>query len=117
MEESGNPVTGMTRSHLNAISSILYFYERHLWNFAAPSVKRTRQMIEVQLLLVKIQLLSETDITALSRSEVGYIETAIHVFTAQAREKIPPTPQRDEVLVGCEELRKFLVDACMRPDQ
>ncbi len=116
MEENGNLITGMTRSHLNAISCILYFYERHLWNFAAPSVKRTKQIIEVQLLLVKIQLLSETGIAALSRDDVGYIETAIHVFTAQAREKIPPTPQRDELLANCEDLREFLVDTCRRPD-
>ncbi|QBD75198.1 hypothetical protein EPA93_03990 [Ktedonosporobacter rubrisoli] len=116
MEESNEPVAGMTRSHLQAVSCILYFYERHLWNFTAPSVRRTRQIVEVQLLLVKLQLLPETGFTALNRSDVGYIEAAITVFTAQAREKIQQTPQRDEVLARCEELRTFLVENARHPD-
>lgn len=116
MEESNKPVPGMTRSHLQAISCILYFYERHLWNFTAPSVKRTKQIVEVQLLLVKIQLLPETGIAALNRSDVGYIEAAINTFTDQAREKIPQTPQRDAVLEACEKLRASLVENARHPD-
>lgn len=80
MEESNEPVAGMTRNYLQAISCILYFYERHLWHFAVPSVKRTKQIIEVQLLLVK--LLPETGIAALRPSRfLPSFPVANHSFT------------------------------------
>ena len=49
MEEDGELVAGVIQNHLNAISSLLSFYERHLWNFVTPSAKRTRQIVEIQL--------------------------------------------------------------------
>lgn len=110
MEGSVQPVPRMTRSHLWAIISMLYFYERHLWHVTAPSAIRAQQIADIQLLRVKLQRLSDTPIVVLNRAEVGYIGTAITVFIAQAREKIPQTPQREEILAGCEALRSFLVN-------
>jgi hypothetical protein len=90
-KETEKELVGITQNHLNAITCILYFYDRHLWNFMAPSPKRTRQILEVQLLLVKIQLLATSKIGTLTPAEVGYIESAIKVFTAQANQRtIPP---------------------------
>ena len=117
MEESKELVAGITQNHLNAISCLLYFYDRYLWNFMAPSPKRTRQILEVQLLLVKLQLLETAKIGTLTRSEVGYIESAINVFTTQAREKIVQTPSRDAVIENCEELRDYLLKTLIPPGQ
>lgn len=109
MEDGKEPVAGLTLQHLIAISSILYFYERHLWNFTAPSVKRTKQLVEVQMLLVKMPLLAMSKTGVFTPSEIGYIESAINLFMAQAKGKIPQSENRDEVIESCEELREYLV--------
>jgi hypothetical protein len=109
MEESKAPVTEITPNQLAAISYLLYFYEQHLWHFAAPSVKRTRQITEIQFLLVKMQLLASTKIGTFTPDEFAYIDTAIRVFTTQAREKIPPSESRDQILADCEELCQYLL--------
>src|SRR5437763_10538614 len=74
MEEDGVLVAGVIQSHLSAISSLLSFYERHLWNFVTPSAKRTRQIVEIQLLIVKVQPLSSSKMGAFTSSEIGYEE-------------------------------------------
>jgi hypothetical protein len=111
MQERKERVTGLTQHELSAIVSLLAFYERHLWNFAAPSPKRTRQLTEIAFLSVKIPLLASTNVTAFTASEVAHIEEAIRRFSKQAREKIPPSASRDEVLASCEELRAYLVQS------
>jgi hypothetical protein len=108
MEEDGEKVVGLTQNHINAITCLLYFYEQHLWNFTAPSVKRTKQILEIQLLVVKIQLLSIGKIGTLTPDEVGYIDAAIRVFVSQATDKITQSASRDGVLESCEELRAYL---------
>jgi hypothetical protein len=110
MENGRDLVAGITQNHLNAITCILYFYDRHLWNFVAPSPKRTRQILEVQLLLVKLQLLATSKVGTLTPAEIGYIESAIKVFTTQAKEKTPQSESRDDVLASCEDLREHLVN-------
>jgi hypothetical protein len=70
MEEDGELVAGVIQNHLNAISSLLSFYERHLWNFVTPSAKRTRQIVEIQLLIVKVQPLSSSKMGAFTSSEI-----------------------------------------------
>ncbi len=109
MEEEKELIAGITLQHLTAISSILYFYERHLWNFAAPSPKRTRQLIEIQMLLVKMPLLATSKIGIFTPAEVGYMEAAIETLVKQAREKITQSENRDAVIASCEELREYLV--------
>ena len=74
MEEDGELVAGVIQNHLNAISSLLSFYKRHLWNFVTPSAKRTRQIVEIQLLIVKVQLLSSSKMGTFTSSEIGYEE-------------------------------------------
>jgi hypothetical protein len=108
MEEDGEKIAGITQNHLNAIASLLYFYERHLWHFMAPSVKRTKQIIEIQLLVVKIQLLSLTKIGTLTPDDVGYIDAAIQVFVTQATDRVVQSGSRDGVIASCEELRQYL---------
>jgi hypothetical protein len=108
MEESKTLLAGITPNQLAAISWLLYFYEQHLWRFAAPSVKRTRQITEIRFLLVKMQLLAPTKIGIFTPAEVCSIEAALRVFTAQAREKIPPSESREKVLADCEELCQYL---------
>lgn len=117
MEEGKELVAGMTLQHFTAISSILHFYQRHLWNFTAPSVKRTRQLVEIQLLLVKMPLLVTSKIGVFTPSEISYMESAISVFVAQAKAKIPQSENRDKVIKSCEELRGYLVNNLIPPEQ
>jgi hypothetical protein len=65
--------------------------------------------MEIQLLLVKMPLLATSKIGVFTPAEVGYIDEAIRVFITRAKEKIPPSESRDEVIVSREELRGYLV--------
>jgi len=62
VEDGQELVAGITQMHMNAVTSILYFYEQYLWRFTAPSKRRAQQILEVQLLLIKIQLVSSSKI-------------------------------------------------------
>jgi hypothetical protein len=109
MDDGKELVAGLTMQQLMAISSILYFYERHIWHFATPTPKRTRQLVEIQMLLVKMPLLATSKIGIFTPSEVGYMEAAIETFVKQAKEKVAQSESRDAVIEGCEELREYLV--------
>lgn len=117
MGEDKELVAGITPQHLTVITWLLYFYEQYLWRFTVPSVKRTRMITEIQLLLIKTQLLSSAKIGAFTPSEIGYIEMAIKSFTTQAQEKIPQSETRDAIIEGCEELREYLVKNLIPPGQ
>lgn len=113
MEEGQEQVAGLTLQQLMVLSNILYFYERHIWHFATPTPKRARQLLDIQLLLVKMPLLASSKIGIFTPAEVGYMEAAIETFVKQAREKIPQSENRDAVIEGCEELREYLVKALL----
>jgi hypothetical protein len=113
MDDEQELVAGLTLQQLMAVSNILYFYERHIWHFATPTPKRTRQLVEIQMLLVKMPLLATSKIGIFTPSEVGYMEAAIEAFVKQAREKIPQSENRDAVIESCEELREYLVKALL----
>lgn len=115
MEENQELVAGLTLNHLTAISSLLYFYERHIWNFGAPSPRRTRQLVEIQMLLVKMPLLATSKIGIFTPAEVGYMEAAIETFVKQARERIPQSESRDAVIESCEALREYLTKTLIPP--
>jgi hypothetical protein len=108
MEEDGEKIAGITPSELSAITHLLYFYERHLWNFIAPSAKRTKLIVEIQLLIVKVQLLASSKVGAFTPVEVGYIEAAISIFITQAKERVTQSESRDAVITSCVELREYL---------
>lgn len=110
MAEDKELVAGLTEQHVAIISCILYFYEQHLWRFAVPSVKRTRQISEAQFLMVKLQLLSIEKIGMLTDSEVQCINAAIVIFTRQAKERVVQSESRDKVIEGCEELREYIMN-------
>lgn len=109
MKENTGPVATIGQNNLNALSNILYFYERWLWNTLAPSIKRSKQITEVQLLLVKVSLLGSSKIAPLTFDEAEYINSAIKVFEQHVRKKIPQSKDRDEVLTSCEGLRSYIV--------
>lgn len=108
MEEDKELVAGITLNHLTAISSILCFYERHIWHFGAPSPKRNRQLVDIQLLIVKVSFLAMSKIGVFTSLEVGYMEAAIELFIKQAKDKIPRSENRDGVIESCEELLQYL---------
>jgi hypothetical protein len=56
------------------------------------------------------QYLATSRIGVLTPSEIGYIESAIRVFTTHAKEKIPQLENRDAVIESCEELREYLIN-------
>jgi hypothetical protein len=111
MEEREEVVAAMNPNDLNALASILFFYERYLWSFTAPSAARTRQITEIQFLLVKVQLLASTKAATLTFDEIDYIEAALRTFTSQMQQKMPQSKNRDDVLESCEGLREHLVNA------
>jgi hypothetical protein len=109
MEDGNELVAGLTLNQLTALSNLLYFYERHIWNFATPSPKRTRQLVDIQMLLVKMPLLATSKIGVFTQAEVGYMEAAIETFVKQSKERIPQSESRDAVIESCEELKNYLV--------
>lgn len=64
--------------------------------------------MEIQLHLVKMLLLATSKVGVFTPSEIGYIDEAIRVFVARAKEKIPPSESRDAVIEDCEELWECL---------
>lgn len=114
MEERKELVTGITCHQMIALSSIFQFYQHHLWNFTPPSVKRTRQVMEVHMLLIKLSLLTTSEVGMFTSSEVDSIKSAINVFVAQAKAKMPQSENRDAVIRSCEELCEHFVCCASR---
>lgn len=65
--------------------------------------------MEIQLHLVKMLLLATSKVGVFTPSEIGYIDEAIRVFVARAKEKIPPSENRDAVVASCEDLHEYLI--------
>lgn len=107
MEENHQPVAVLGQHDLSALASILYFYERWLQHTLAPSKKRSRQITEVHLLVVKVSLLGITNAATLTVEDVEHITSAISVFSAHVRNRIPASKDRDGVLESCEGLRNY----------
>jgi hypothetical protein len=109
VEEQEKLVAQVSPYDLYALSAILQFYERYLRETAAPSAKRSRQIVALQLLIVKSFQLPLAQAIVLTFDEVEAITTAIRVFVSQVRTKIPPSKDRDGVLESCEQLREYIV--------
>jgi hypothetical protein len=92
-------------NELSALSVILQFYERHLWNRMLPSAKRSRLSLEVSLLIVKLSLLPEGFIATLQGEDIDYINDALSVFTSQVTMKLPPSEGQTSVLMSCRQLQ------------
>jgi hypothetical protein len=107
-EREQQALAQLSPNDLSALSTILQFYERFLWNMTAPSAKRSKQIVEVQLLIVKLFQLPKRNAMVLTLSEVGYINSALQIFLSQVKQKIPPSRNRDEVLESCEWLREYM---------
>lgn len=58
---------------------------------------------------MKLSLIGKSPIIALTVNEVEHINSSISTFTAQAREKIPQSQDRDEVIEGLEQLRQYFI--------
>ena len=109
MEEQEKLVAQVAPHDLYALSVILQFYERYLRDTAAPSARRSRQIVEVQLLIVKCFQLPLSQAMVLTCHEVEQINAAIRIFSAQVSMKIPQSKDRDGVLESCEKLREYIV--------
>ncbi len=107
--EEGKPVAVISPNDVQAVSDILTFYERYLLATLAPSAKRSRQVSDVRLLLVKVSRPGTSKIAVLTYTEIEYINSAIRVFIAQVRAKIPKSKNRDAVIESCEQLRAYIV--------
>src|SRR6266496_2122616 len=83
----------------------------------APSAKRSKQVSQVQFLLVKVSLPGSSRVAVLTYDEVACIDYALSVFTQQVREKIPQSISREGVLESCEGLREYLVKSLTSLDQ
>lgn len=117
MEEHNPPVAVLGQQDLSALASILYFYERWLQNTLAPSKKRSRQIMEVHVLLVKVSLLGTTKGVTLTVEDVAHLTSALRVFSAHVRDKIPASKDRDGVLESCEALRNYFATTFSPPQK
>jgi hypothetical protein len=111
VEEQEKPLVHLAPHDLYALSAILQFYERYLRETAAPSARRSKQIVALQLLIVKSFQLPTSQAMVLTFDEVEVMSTAIRIFISQVRTKIPPSTDRDGVLESCEQLREYLVAA------
>jgi hypothetical protein len=109
VEEREAQIVQLSLNELYALSAILQFYERYLWNTAAPSAKRSRQWVEVYALIVKLFLLPSEKAIKLTVDEVGYLKAALNIFTSHVENKIPPSESRDGVLESCHQLQEYIV--------
>lgn len=106
--EEDTPTAGIGLNDMQAVSDILTFYRRYLLATLVPSAKRSRQISTVQGLLVKVLVSGTSKVAVLTYAEVACINSAIAVFIAQVRAKIPASTQRDAVIESCEQLRAYI---------
>jgi hypothetical protein len=104
-------------NELSALSAILQFYERYLWNRMSPSAKRSRLSLEVSLLIVKLSLLPEGFIATLQAEDIDYINDALSVFTSQVTMKQPPSEGQTSVLQSCYQLQVLFAALAQKPGQ
>ncbi len=100
------PMGGLSANELSALAAILQLYERHLWNSMAPSVKRSRQQVEITAIMVKLCLLPVGKASVLIDGEIAYLEAALMVFLCQVEEKMPLSDNRAGILASCHQLRE-----------
>ncbi|GHO98387.1 hypothetical protein KSF_084350 [Reticulibacter mediterranei] len=104
MEEQISVAT-LSLNEIMAVSAILQFYEKHMWNTTMPSAKRSQRQVEVAGLIVKLALLPSGQAASLTRGDLGYINTALRIFITQVTEKIPPSDSRGNLLISCEQVQ------------
>lgn len=114
-EENHQPVAVLGQNDLSALVSVLSFYERWLQHTLALSAKRSRQITEVHVLLVKMSLLGTMKGVMLTVDDVEHITSALRVFSAHVRDKIPASKDRDGVLESCEGLRNYIATTFAPP--
>src|SRR6266699_4126604 len=105
MEGERRMKVAISRNDIQALGAALQFYWHFLLYNNAPSAKRSREMIEVQLLVVKIYLLPSVDLVDLAIEELGHMQAALNVLISQAKQRVPETRGRDETIASCERLR------------
>jgi hypothetical protein len=102
------PVALIGLNDAEAVSNILTFYECYLLATCASSAKRKRQLADVQGLLAKVLLPDTAKAAVLTHEEVACMNSAMNVFIAQVRAKIPASINRDAVIESCEQLRAYI---------
>jgi hypothetical protein len=107
-EKDDSSLALLSANELSALAAIMQFYEQHLWNSMAPSVKRSRQAVEVSLLIVKLFLLPSGKEALLTGKDLEHIKAALAVFTSQVENMLPPSESRDGVLTSCHQLGEAL---------
>jgi len=99
-------ITGViSPNDLAALRVILQLYECHICNTATPSAKRSRQIVEIDFLVVKLSFFEGA--TVLTADDVEHIKMALGTFIGQARLKVPGSKGRDETVENCERLLTF----------
>jgi len=117
VDANDQAMEALSFNELSALSAMLQFYERHLWNRMLPSAKRSRLSLEVLLLIVKLSLLPEGFIATLQAEDIDYINDALSVFTSQVTMKLPPSEGQTSVLQSCHLLQVLFAALAQKPGQ
>jgi hypothetical protein len=106
MEGERDMIAGVVSPNdLVALRVILQLYERHIWNTAAPSAKKSRQIVEIDFLVVKLSFYEGA--TVLTVDDVERIKMALGTFIGQVRLKGLGSIGGDGVLESCEQLLAY----------
>jgi hypothetical protein len=105
MNENHTPIATISQHEVSALSAILQFYERHLWNSTAPSAKRSQRSIELTAVIVKPALLPHGDTATLTKDDIDYVQGSLRTFIAEVKRKIPQSESRIDLLTSCQQLQ------------
>jgi hypothetical protein len=102
-------VSMLNINDLFALISILQFYEKYQRERMAPSQQKTRTLVEIHLLIVRLCQVRLNQAMELTFEDVGYIIGAIDIFVSQVEQKIPTSKERTDTLKSCQHLKKYIV--------
>ncbi|SRR6266568_4538440 len=103
----------ISQNYAQVLGAVLQFYWHFMLYSNAPSAKRSREVIEVQLLIVKINLLPCVNLRDLTIEELGHMKAALNTLISQAKQRVPETRGRDETIASCERIRDDINEAMM----
>lgn len=94
-------VVPISQNDVQALRAILQFYRTYLMRNKMPSVKRSADLLMLQVLIFKLSRFSSMSLMV---EELELMKDALGVFISEVESRVPGSQGRDGVLVSCEQL-------------
>jgi hypothetical protein len=111
-EENAIPVVPISTGHLRVIGSVLFAYAQMISQSSKPLEERKSILLTIKSLRQRISALKVPEggeqPFLLYEDELTVVTDGLAAFTENVARFFPESPQRNEVIASCEELRSYL---------